>query len=226
VFNTLKSLLKASWEHFFKTALQGLFYIAPIVAITAIIWWLYKKVDFLTGKLFELFGFNPENFLFLWTLVGLGIVLGLAYVVGGIVETRIGDWFERILNKIPGFKTLKDLINIFNSSKSGEQQVLVVMIRGFANQGYNIGLMYSRKESIVKDHYTVTLSQTPLPNGGYLFEVHKDNIWVIKEANFDHNLQYLLSMGVKSLPEIIKVEPRELENLPSLVEFLASDNHK
>jgi uncharacterized membrane protein len=220
MLTTLKNLLKSSWQHFFKIALQGLFYLAPVAAIIAIFWWLYEKVDLLTGKLFEIFGFNPEHYLVLWILLGILIVLMLAYIIGWLIETRLGSWVEKLMAKIPGYKTLRDLINIFDSSKSGEKQVLVVMIRGFANDGYNIGLMYSRKESIVKDHYTVTLSQTPLPNGGYLFEVHKNNIWVIKEASFDHNLQYLLSMGVKSLVDIVKVEPRELENMIKLSEFL------
>ncbi len=69
--------------------------------------------------------------------------------------------------------------------------------------------MYSTKESIVKDHYTAVLSMTPIPNGGYMFEVHKDKIWVIQEATFDSNLQYLLSMGVnhclKSLKPRLKI---------------------
>jgi uncharacterized membrane protein len=61
---------------------------------------------------------------------------------------------------------------------------------------------------------------TPIPNGGYMFETHKDNIWVIEEATFDSNLQYLLSMGVKSLPEILKVEPKCIEEYKTLGEHL------
>ena len=98
--------------------------------------------------------------------------------------------------------------------------MLVVAIKGFAAEGYNIGLMYSQKESIIKEHYTVTLSQTPIPNGGYLFEVHKDNIYVIEKATFDDNLQYLLSMGVKSLADILKTKPRSIDELTSLDRWL------
>ena len=144
----------------------------------------------------------------------------LLYVVGHFVETRLADWTQNILQKIPGYSTIKDIIGIFNSSKKGETQVLVVAIKGFAVEGYNIGLMYSQKESIIKDHYTVTLSQTPIPNGGYMFEVHKDNIYVIEEATFDNNLQYLLSMGVKSLADILKTEPRTIDELTSLDKWL------
>ena len=84
--------------------------------------------------------------------------------------------------------------------------------------------MYSTKESIIKDHYTVTLSMTPIPNGGYMFEVHKDKILVIEEATFDSNLQYLLSMGVKSMCEILKIEPKNLDELKTLSEYLKDKN--
>jgi uncharacterized membrane protein len=147
----------------------------------------------------------------------LGVI---AYIVGIFVETRLGDVIERVYRKIPGYATIKELIDIFNTSKSGEKKVLVVLIRGFAQEGYNIGLMYSTKQSILKDHYTVTLSMTPIPNGGYMFEVHKDKIFVIEEATFDTNLQYLLSMGVKSLAEILKIEPKKLDEFRTLESFL------
>jgi uncharacterized membrane protein len=141
------------------------------------------------------------------------------------MKTKLAGFFESLLEKIPGYQTIKDIINIFNSSKEGEHKVLVVAIRGFANEGYNIGLMYSQKESIIKDHYTVTLSMSPIPNGGYMFEVHKDNIFVIENATFDDNLQYLLSMGVKSFADILKTGPKTLNELPLLSDWLEENKN-
>ena len=140
--------------------------------------------------------------------------------MGHLMKTRLIGFFESLLKKIPGYQTIKEIINIFNSSKEGENRVLVVAIRGFGVEGYNIGLMYSQKESIIKDHYTVTLSMSPIPNGGYMFEVHKNNIYVIDKATFDDNLQYLLSMGVKSFADILKTEPKTLDELVPLSNWL------
>jgi uncharacterized membrane protein len=107
------------------------------------------------------------------------------------------------IKKVPLYSTIKDIVDIFNSSKKGKNEVLVVAIKGFTQSGYNIGLMYSTKESIVKNHYTVTLSMSPIPNGGFMFEVHQDDILVIEGAKFNDNLNYLLSMGTKSMTEIL-----------------------
>ena len=216
----LKHFFNSSKSHVLPIIMKGLFWLAPIVAVTLIVLWIYDNIGSLTSFLFNAIGFNIESSPFLWTIFGV-LFLGLfAYIVGIFVETRLGDVIERLYRRIPGYGTIKELIDIFNNSKSGEKKVLVVLIRGFAQEGYNIGLMYSTKQSVLKDHYTVTLSMTPIPNGGYMFEVHKEKIFVIEEATFDTNLQYLLSMGVKSLAEILKIEPKNLEEFKSLETFL------
>lgn len=208
-------------KHFFELVVQGLFWILPIAVIAMIVLWLFEKIDLVVEGVFSLVGFTPESNHFLWFMLVLLVLVVFLYLVGHFVETRLANWTQSILEKIPGYSTVKDIIGIFNSSQKGETQVLVVAIRGFANEGYNIGLMYSQSESIIKDHYTVTLSQTPIPNGGYMFEVHKENIFVIEEATFDHNLQYLLSMGVKSIKDIVKVDPKAIEDFTSLESWLA-----
>lgn len=207
-------------KHFLENTLQGMFWVLPIVAILMIVLWLYEKLEILVNMVFKFVGFSPQSNELLWFFAVIALFVLILYLVGHFMETRLAGILESILSKIPGYSTIKDIVGIFNSSKKGETQVLVVAIRGFANEGYNIGLMYSQNESIIKDHYTVTLSQTPIPNGGYMFEVHKDNIFVIEEATFDDNLQYLLSMGVKSMAEILKSEPKSLDAMASLEQWL------
>lgn len=209
-------------NHFKKYILQGIFWVLPIVAIIAILFWLYDKMYDLSEWLFGLVGFTPKNHEGLWIILVLVVFLFVVYVIGYLVQTRLAQLFESLFHKIPGYTTLRDVIQIFNSSKEGENKVLVVAIKGFAYDGYNIGLMYSQKESIIKDHYTVTLSMTPIPNGGYMFEVHKDRIYIFEEATFDDNLQYLLSMGVKSMTEVLKEDPKAIDEMMPLGQWLES----
>lgn len=211
-------------KHFFSTMLQGLFWLLPIVAVMIIMSWLYGKVTMAVGSVFRFIGFVPTNHQFMWGLLVIFVILIILYLLGWLVKTKLASLFEYIFSKIPGYSTIEGLVGIFNSSKKGNNKVLVVLIRGFANEGYNIGLMYSQKESIVKDHYTVTLSMSPIPNGGYMFEVHKDNIYVIEEASFDDNLQYLLSMGIKSFADIVKRDPQNIDQFLSLDDWL-NENH-
>ncbi len=213
-------------KHFTNTAIQGFFGLLPVVIVIVLILWLYGKIHLWVGLVFETVGFTPENNEFLWFMLVIGIFILLLYFIGHLVKTKLAGFFESLMEKIPGYSTIKDIINIFNSSKEGEQKVLVVAIKGFATEGYNIGLMYSQKESIIKDHYTITLSMSPIPNGGYMFEVHKDKIFVMENATFDDNLQYLLSMGVKSFADIIKTEPKHPDELIPLTTWLETKNRK
>ena len=211
---------KTFTQKFKNRTIQGLFWILPIAAILMIIFWVYEKIDHIVNLVLNFIGINPQNNEFLWILGVVSLFILILYIIGYLIKTQVAFYVESLFHDIPGFSTLKDIIGIFNSSKEGANKVLVVAVRGFANEGYNIGLMYSQTESIIKDHYTVTLSQTPLPNGGYLFEVHKENIFVIEEAVFDDNLQYLLSMGVKSLADILKTKPKTINELKRLDQWL------
>jgi uncharacterized membrane protein len=207
-------------KDFMKIVFKGLLWLLPMAAIIMIVLWFYEKLDVLVEKALDVVGLNPQHNEALWFISVIFVFLFLLYIIGHLVETRLAGLFEYLFTKIPGYGTLKDIIGIFNSSKEGENQVLVVAIKGFAYDGYNIGLMYSQKESIIKDHYTITLSMTPIPNGGYMFEVHKDNIFVIEGATFDDNLQYLLSMGVKSMTEVLDKKSIALEDMVSLQNWL------
>jgi uncharacterized membrane protein len=206
--------------------IQGLFWLLPIVATIIIISWLYTKIEHLVGEIFRFIGFIPEKNFFLWELLAIVVFLVTLYILGHLARTRLASLFEYLFSKIPGYTTIRELIGIFNSSKKGKNQVLVVAIKGFTAEGYNIGLMYSQKESIIKDHYTITLSMSPIPNGGFMFEVHKDNIYVIENATFDNNLQYLLSMGVKSFADILRTKPKNVDELLALSEWLEENKEK
>ncbi len=180
MFSRIKNFLAHGKNHAITVILKGLFWLAPIAAITIIILWLYEQMNALTGSLFQLVGFEPAQYPILWTFIGVALLAFIAYVLGIFIETGLMNFVNKIYSKIPGYGTIKELINIFNTSKSGEKKVLVVIVRGFSKEEYNIGLMYSTKESIIKDHYTVVLSMTPIPNGGFMFETHKDNIHIIE----------------------------------------------
>lgn len=208
--------------NFIQRAVKGLFGILPAALILMILSWIYGTIHSIVNSyIFAPIGFSPKANEPLWIALFLIFFLFILYVLGFLIETRLSSLFDRLMAKIPGYKTVKDMIGIFNSSKKSQTKVLVVAISGFGSKdSYNIGLMYSQKESIIKDHYTVSLSMSPIPNGGFMFEVHKKEIFVIEEASFDHNLQYLLSMGVKSLAEILKTKPKPINELVPLEKWL------
>jgi uncharacterized membrane protein len=207
---------------FVEKVIKGFFGILPAALVLMVIFWIYGKIEsFVSSYVFTIIGFTPKQNEPLWIALFMIVFIIILFIFGFLIETRLAALFGKLIAKIPGYKTIKDMIEIFNSSKKGDTKVLVVAIPGFGSKdSYNIGLMYSQKESIIKDHYTVSLSMSPIPNGGFMFEVHKKEIFIIEEASFDHNLQYLLSMGVKSLAEILKTQPRQIDALMPFEKWL------
>jgi uncharacterized membrane protein len=207
---------------FVEKVIKGFFGILPAALVLMVIFWIYGIIEsFVNAYIFAPIGFSPQRNEPLWIALFMIVLIVGLFVLGFLIETRLAALFGKLIAKIPGYKTVKDMIEIFNSSKKGDTKVLVVAIPGFGSKdSYNIGLMYSQKESIIKDHYTVSLSMSPIPNGGFMFEVHKKEIFIIEEASFDHNLQYLLSMGVKSLAEILKTQPRAIDGLMPFEKWL------
>ncbi|MDD5406696.1 MAG: DUF502 domain-containing protein [Sulfurovaceae bacterium] len=202
-------------SHFTQRVIKGLFGVLPAALVIVILFWIYNTIQsFVNLYVFTPIGFTPGDNKPFWIAIAVIIFILILYIFGFLIETRLAMLFGRLVAKIPGYQTVKDMIGIFNSSKKGDTKVLVVAISGFGNNdSYNIGLMYSQKESIIKDHYTVSLSLSPVPSGGFMFEVHKKDIYIIEEASFDSHLQYLLSMGVKNLAEISKTEPKPIDSL-------------
>lgn len=89
--------------HFKTRTLQGLFWLLPIVATIMIILWLYDKIDMLVSKFFTLIGFAPHNHELLWSIAVLLIFVFIIYIIGYLVQTRLGSFFESLFHKIPGY---------------------------------------------------------------------------------------------------------------------------
>lgn len=95
-----KEMLFLGKKHMLELMVKGLFWLAPIIAISIIILWLYNKMSALTGFLFRMFGFNPASYPLLWTIIGVIFIAFIAYVIGFFVETRLGDLIQKLYAKI------------------------------------------------------------------------------------------------------------------------------
>jgi len=205
-------------NEFIKTTVQGLFWLIPIILLLILSKVLLDKLIIVNKDIVDFIGLNSDEYVLSIFALGIISTVLLSYAVGYILNTVLGEWLNKLIHKIPFYKNLTDFINLFNSAKSGKKDVLVVAIKGFGQNNYNIGLMYSTNESIIKGHYSVVISHMPL-NGGFIFEVAGDEIYIIKEATFNNNFEYLLTSASSSLADIMKIEPIEIEKLPTLVEY-------
>jgi len=210
--------MKNKISNFFTTSLQGFFWLIPIIAIVIFAFIVLEKLYLVNAMIASFLGITVAKNSVLFVLFGLVSIVVVCYIAGKVLNTFLGEWINKIVHKIPFYKNLSDFFELFNSAKSGEQDVLVVAVKGFGTNSYNIGLMYNTNKSIIKGHYSVVLSHMPL-QGGFIFEVLGEEIYVIKEAKFNNNLEYLLTSASRSMADILKVEPKEIESFTTLLEY-------
>ena len=217
-------------KHFLKTAGHGFMWAAPIWVVLALFLWAYGKIDTLTGALFRLFGFNPDHYTTLWTIIGGIILVILHFFLAIFLKTGFGvvlnQVIQKVLAKVPFYSTSKSVASSFNSDENSKNKVLIALVPGIIADSYMEVIMGCQKESVIKDHYTVTATMTPLPTGGFTGNIHKSKIRIIEEASFDDYAKYLISMGTTSFCDVLEIEPKPIEDFPSLEEYFEKQKKK
>lgn len=117
-----------------KLFLKGLAVVIPAVLTIAITWWLAWGAERLLGRLLK--AVLPEG----WYIPGLGLVLAMALIVvigllsQVLIFQRLGEFGERLLNRLPLVKTVynaaKDFIGYFSPDSKAMQKVVLVRLPG------------------------------------------------------------------------------------------------
>jgi uncharacterized membrane protein len=196
-----------------RVFLAGLLALLPLVITIAIGAWLativtaYVGPSSVIGRWLVSLGLSiRENSAAPYAL-GLAIVLACIFVLGLVVETRIGPWFEalieRVVRRIPGVSNVYDLTKRFVSivdTKGGDNikgMTPVWCFFGGEPSAAVLGLMPSSQPVIIgEDKYLGVLVPTaPIPIGGCLIYVPAH--WIKPaEGGIDHLMAVYVSMGV------------------------------
>jgi len=193
--------------------LAGLLALLPLFITVAVVTWLvsigtsYVGPDSKFGRLLISLGLSVYAASVAPYALGLAIVLAVVFLLGLIVETRIGPWFEalvgQIVGRIPGISNVYDLTKRFVSivdTKGGDSfksMSPVWCLFGGEPGAAVLALMPSSTPvRIGSDEYLGVLIPTaPVPIGGCLIYVPSQ--WVKPaEGGVEHLMSVYVSMGV------------------------------
>lgn len=114
-----------------RTFWNGIKAFVPIALTLGIVMWLLNTLESFFGHIIQ--HIIPAQYYF----KGLGIILGIVFifVIGVLVNAWIikwlYDWAERLVQKIPGIKTIYnailDLVNFFDKNNKSDQQQAVLI---------------------------------------------------------------------------------------------------
>ena len=140
-------------------------------------------------------------------LLGLAIIIAGIYVLGLLVESRLGGWtsalVDRIVRPIPGVSSVYDLSKRFTSivDFKGEDSLATMTavwcFFGCAPGAAVLALLPSSKPIVIgKDEYLgILVPSAPVPVGGALIYVPAG--WIKPaEGGVEHLMSVYVSMGV------------------------------
>ncbi|MCX7797202.1 MAG: DUF502 domain-containing protein [Melioribacter sp.] len=180
------------------TFLGGFVVVLPVIVSIFVLVWLF---EFLTDKI------RPITILLIQTtklneliasVLAIIIILLVFFLVGLIIQTRIGKFFihlieERLFKKIPLYKIIKDtIVQLFGSEKLIFKYAALVKL--FSNDTLILGFVTDESSN---GYVTVFIPSVPAPTGGYIYNVKKENI-IKLEYPVDQVMKVVLSLGAGS----------------------------
>ncbi len=183
-------------KSFIKTTLFGGFLVVlPIIVLIFVLGWLYDtlidKVRPITNILTETTQFSELAA----SATAIVIILLLFFIVGLLVQTRIGKFFfhifeERFLKRIPLYRIIKEtVIQLFGGDKLIFKSV--ALVKPFGNDTMITAFITDESDN---DYITVFIPSAPAPTGGYIYHIKKE--FVIKiDYPIEQAMKTVLSLG-------------------------------
>jgi uncharacterized membrane protein len=195
-----------------KSFLTGVFVLVPLVVSVALLLWFFEKVDNLFSPVIDSFVRaavpGTDHIPGTGILTGLVILLLLGFLARNVVGKRLLDALDRLINRIPGYRTvystIKQLTNAFSpESTKSFKEVLLVQYPGKGT--YALGFRTMTVEEGGRRLVVVYVPTNNLYLGEVLFIPEEDAVRL--EMSVEQAVRVLMSGGIAA--------PRELRRVPT-----------
>lgn len=183
-----------------RRLIAGLIVIAPLGVTVFVLYWMFTTVDGILGdSLYEVIGFPIPG-------LGLLLLLAILLVVGWLAEEAVGsrivDWWNASLEKVPIVSRLYGATRrIVGSVFGGEERRFfrsVVLFEypspGQWTLGFETGRAPRALDDRMEDGITVFLPTSPNPVTGFLIIVPEARL-VRLPVTIEEGFTYILSAG-------------------------------
>ena len=182
-----------------KTALiGGLVVILPLAILVVLIRWMYQLLSGLIDPFTQMIIDRTALQVFFADLLVIAIILGICFVLGLFVRTRLGNIIYRnveqsMLSYAPGYTMIKETILLFLGRKKTPFSHVVLIsaydsgtyLTGFVTDEHNNGML------------TVFVPTAPNPTSGNIYHLPEKDVQKL-DISVEEGLRTILSCGVGS----------------------------
>jgi len=199
----MKSGIIKRLKNFLRTTLLGgLAAVLPMALIFLFFRWIFNLIKKYLEPIVSLLEVNIRIEQVILYIIVLAAILALFFFIGLIIKTRLGRFFnnvleEKYLMKIPGYKIARDTVmQFFGGNKSFFSEVVLVDI-------FNSGTLMTGFITDDHDEYiTVFVPTGPNPTSGNIYHVAREKV-TRTSAAIDNGMKSIISCGAGS-KEIFK----------------------
>jgi len=201
--NKLNSFLKT-------TFFGGFLVVLPIILLIFVLNWFYEFLIENIRPITNLLIQTAKMSELIAAIIAVIIMLLLFFLVGLLVQTRLGKFFfeiieERLLKRIPIYRIIKEtVIQLFG----GEKMIFkgVALVRPFHNDTLITAFITDESSN---DYVTVFVPSAPAPTGGYIYHIKKEYVTKI-DYPVEQAMRTVLSLGAGSKEFISQLKEKEL----------------
>lgn len=183
-----------------KSLIGGIVVLLPLTLVIAFFRWLFGFITGLiqpiTDQLITVYAV-PD---YVGHLMVITIIVLLCFTVGNIVTTRIGQWLwdqiEGLLAKrIPGYRTVKDLVSQLMGHGSGALRGEVCLVKTMGRDvGITVAGMVTARHA--DGRVTVFVPCGPNPTTGFIYHVAPELIELRPDIKVDVLMKTVIACGV------------------------------
>lgn len=179
------------------TLIGGLGAVLPTVLLIILFQWIIRLIQGYLEPLVKLFGIDSKIWNTLLYFLAVLAILMLFFIIGVIIQTRLGNRIRNLLErvflmKIPGYKTIKDVVMQFIDSRSSFFKE-VVLVDVFGTGTLMTGFVTDREG----EYLTVFVPTGPNPTSGNIMHVHQNRV-IPSSVPVETALKSILGVGAGS----------------------------
>ena len=184
-----------------KSLVGGLVVLLPLAIVGFFFRWIYNIVTDVISPLTNLFvkGFGLPGFAA--DLIGLAALVGLCFLVGNMVATRMGAWIwqhaeDSVIARLPGYRSVRDviiqLLGDRDDSPLSRGEVARIWLYGRQVDVSVLGLVTSRHED---GRVSVFVPTGPNPTSGFIYHVSMEVVTLCPEIGVEQMLKAVIGCG-------------------------------
>lgn len=204
-------------QSFIRTSLLGgLIVLLPITILIFTFNWLFNLIRRMINPLTQWVMERGPNQEFVATLIALGLILGICFVVGVVVRTQVGKFIheqmeKRLFRVAPGYNLVKETVMQFLGNRKTPFGA-VAMVRLFGTPTLMTAFITDEHDN---GWCTVFVPTGPNPTSGLIYHLPSENVFRV-EHPVEDVMRSIISCGAGTatiLQKCVQANPQACPRL-------------